>query len=66
MFDGANALDKLPDFASGFGADFYGLPRNAETITLVREATPVPRAYPFGDDTLVPLCAGCLHASSII
>jgi dihydroorotase len=58
VFDRAGALHKLPDFASGFGADFYGLARNEETITLVREATPVPHAYPFGDDTLVPLCAG--------
>jgi dihydroorotase len=58
VFDGAGALSKLPDFASGFGADFYGLPRNAGTITLVREATPVPREYPFGEDTLVPVCAG--------
>jgi dihydroorotase len=58
VFDGAGALSRLPDFASGFGADFYGLPRNQETIALVREATPVPREYPFGDDTLVPVCAG--------
>ena len=58
VFDAANALDKLPDFASGFGADFYGLPRNDETVTLVREATAVPREYAFGDDTLIPVCAG--------
>lgn len=57
-FDAAGALARLPDFASGFGADFYGLPRNEETVTLVRNATPVPREYPYGDDTLVPLCAG--------
>jgi dihydroorotase len=58
VFDGVGALSKLSDFASGFGADFYGLPRNDGTITLVREATPVPREYPFGEDTLVPVCAG--------
>jgi dihydroorotase len=58
VFDGVGALAKLPDFASAFGADFYGLPRNEDTITLVREATSVPREYPFGDDTLVPVCAG--------
>ncbi len=39
VFDDANALPKLSDFASDFGADFYGLPRNGETVTLVREAT---------------------------
>lgn len=30
-FDQAGALDKLEGFASFFGADFYGLPRSAET-----------------------------------
>jgi dihydroorotase len=58
VFDGVGMLERLPDFASGFGADFYGLPRNEETVTLVREPTAVPREYPFGDDTLVPVCAG--------
>jgi dihydroorotase len=57
-FDTVGALARLPDFASGFGADFYGLPGNQETVTLVREPTPVPREYAFGDDTLVPVCAG--------
>ena len=57
-FDAAGALDKLEAFASFNGADFYGLPRNEETISLVRESTTVPHEYPFGDDTLVPLCAG--------
>ena len=57
-FDRVGALARLPDFASGFGADFYGLPRNEGTITLVREPTAVPLQYPFGDDTLVPVCAG--------
>ncbi|HSO45369.1 MAG TPA: dihydroorotase, partial [Rhodoferax sp.] len=37
-FDGMGALDKLEAFASFFGADFYGLPRNAGTLTLEREA----------------------------
>lgn len=35
-FDQAGALDKLEGFASFFGADFYGLPRSAETVTLRR------------------------------
>ena len=58
VFDGVGMLERLPDFASGFGADFYGLRRNEETVTLVREPTAVPREYPFGEDTLVPVCAG--------
>jgi len=57
-FEAAGALARLPDFASGFGADFYRLPRNSGTITLVRAATAVPASYPFGDDTLVPVRAG--------
>ena len=58
VFDAAGALHRLPDFASAFGADFYGLPRNEGTVTLRRETGPVPSSYPFGDDTLVPLRAG--------
>jgi dihydroorotase len=58
-FEAAGALDKLEGFASHFGADFYGLPRNTETITLVRAAWPVPKEQPMLDgDPLVPLRAG--------
>jgi len=57
-FEAAGALDKLEGFASAHGADFYGLPRNAGTITLVREPWEVPGDYPFGADELVPLRAG--------
>mgnify|MGYP001069333804 CR=1 FL=1 len=57
-FDRAGALDKLEGFASFFGADFYGLPRNSGTITLRREAWEVPAAYPFGGEQLIPYRAG--------
>ena len=57
-FAAANALDRLEGFASFFGADYYGLPRNAEKITLVNESWNVPVSVPFGPDTLVPLRAG--------
>lgn len=57
-FEAAGALSRLEAFASHHGADFYGLPRNAGTITLVREPWTVPAGYPFGDDTLVPWRAG--------
>ena len=33
-FEDAGALDRLEGFASFFGADFYGLPRHADTVTL--------------------------------
>jgi dihydroorotase len=57
-FDEAGALDKLEGFASFFGADFYGLPRNTERISLAREAWQVPQQLRFGGDELVPLRAG--------
>ena len=57
-FEEADALDRLEAFASFHGADFYGLPRNTEKITLVKEPWPVPAHRPMGDDVLVPLRAG--------
>ena len=57
-FEAAGALDKLEAFASFHGADFYGLPRNTGTITLVREDWTVPADLPLGADQLVPMRAG--------
>jgi dihydroorotase len=57
-FDAADALDRLEAFASHFGADFYGLPRNKGKITLDRVEWTVPESYSFGDETVVPLRAG--------
>ena len=61
-FEAAGALDKLEGFASDFGADFYGLPRNTERITLVKRAWSPPANYPYrtgnGDGRLVPMRAG--------
>ncbi|MDH5394854.1 MAG: dihydroorotase [Gammaproteobacteria bacterium] len=57
-FDNANALDKLEGFASFYGADFYGLPRNTTTITLQKSDWHVPDFYSFADQKLVPLRAG--------
>jgi len=59
VFDNLDALDKLEGFASLHGADFYGLPRNEGTITLVKQAWRVPdeiilpNGYP-----IVPFFAG--------
>ena len=47
-FEKANALDKLEGFASHFGPDFYGLPRNTDQITLVKEAHTVSATHPAG------------------
>ena len=57
-FERAGALTRLEGFASWFGADFYGLPRNATTLTLQRRPWTIPDDVPFGDDVLVPLDAG--------
>jgi len=57
-FEAAGALDKLEAFASHFGPDFYGLPRNRGKVTLVREAWDVPAELAFGGATVVPLRAG--------
>jgi dihydroorotase len=58
VFDEAGALDRLEAFASFHGPDFYGLPRNAGTITLVRKAWTIPDVFRFGNEELVPLGAG--------
>ncbi|WP_125783570.1 dihydroorotase [Pseudoalteromonas rubra] len=57
-FEEAGALDKLEGFASHFGADFYGLPRNTDTITLAKSSWQVPESYPLGDTQVVPIKAG--------
>lgn len=58
VFDQADALDRLEGFASHFGPDFYGLPRNQQQVTLTQAEWTVPANYPFGDNTVIPLQAG--------
>ena len=58
VFDQLGALDKLEAFASFHGPDFYGLPRNEDSITLERTEWTIPDAYPMGDEQLIPLMAG--------
>jgi dihydroorotase len=58
-FENAGALDKLEGFASFHGPDWYGLPRNTDTITLAKETWTVPASYPYvSTDDIVPLRAG--------
>ena len=56
-FESLDALDRLEGFASHFGADFYGLPRHGDKVTLRREPWTVPAEYAFGEHTVVPLRA---------
>ena len=62
VFDEENSLDKLEAFTSHFGADFYGRPRNQETIDLVKVDNLSPESLRFGSSTVVPLRAGELLA----
>ncbi|MBI5626155.1 MAG: dihydroorotase, partial [Nitrosomonadales bacterium] len=57
-FELIGALDKLEGFASFFGADFYGLPRNTDKITLRKQSWQAPDSLSFGEHRLVPLRAG--------
>ncbi len=58
VFEQVGALDKLEGFASFYGADFYRLPRNAQSITLRKQEWQVPAMVGFGEHQLVPLRAG--------
>jgi dihydroorotase len=61
-FETAGRLDRLEGFASDFGADFYGLPRNTGRLRLARREWTPPANYPFpgdgGGHQLVPMRAG--------
>lgn len=59
VFEDLQVLDKLEGFASHYGADFYGLPRNTGTVTLVKESWQVPEQtiLPNGNP-IVPFYAG--------
>ncbi len=42
-----------------FGADFYGLPRNTNKITLVKEEQVIPESLDYLDgEHIIPLYAG--------
>jgi dihydroorotase len=59
VFDDLKAVDKLEGFASHYGADFYGLPRNTGTITLERQEWQVPEVITLPNGSpIVPFFAG--------
>lgn len=58
IFEKYGNLVMLQDFVSSFGADFYGLPRNTETITLIGREWTVPLRITGLYETIVPLMAG--------
>jgi dihydroorotase len=57
VFEKENALDKLEAFASFYGADFYGLARNKQTITLEKKNWAIPSYYGEGKNLITPLKA---------
>lgn len=58
IFERTNALAKLENFSSQFGAEFYELPLNKKQITLIKEPLLIPEKLPLGKNWVVPLCAG--------
>jgi dihydroorotase len=55
VFESAGALQRLEGFASHFGPDFYRLPRNTDSLTLVKADHVVAAQHPAG---ITPLRAG--------
>ena len=68
VFEDAGALHRLEAFAADFGPDFYGLPRNAGTVTLARQEWSPPAVYPLGGtEFVVPMRAnGTLRWQQVI
>lgn len=58
VFEAEGALDRLEAFASFHGADFYGLPRNTDRITLQKSTWQIPEEVSLGQQTMVPFRAG--------
>ncbi|MGR9085977.1 MAG: dihydroorotase [Gammaproteobacteria bacterium] len=58
-FEQSGALDKLEAFASFYGADFYRLPRNSDTVTIEKNPWEVPAQYGDGREvSITPLKSG--------
>jgi len=64
-FDAAGALDKLENFASVFGPEFYGIEPNPDTITLIEKPQTVADSLPMSGSQLIPLRAGGCIAWSV-
>ncbi|KLE35041.1 dihydroorotase [Aurantiacibacter luteus] len=58
VFEAEGALDRFEGFASLHGPAFYGLPVNADTVTLERGEFMVPDMITAGETQLVPFHAG--------
>ncbi|MGV3740147.1 MAG: dihydroorotase [Gammaproteobacteria bacterium] len=65
IFEELDALPKLNDFLAKFGADFYRLPHQTDTITLVKQPQIVVSTLPFGQEQVIPIAAGSVLNWSI-
>lgn len=68
-FELAGALDKLPAFASEFGAAFYGIAPTSDSafrLELTKKQWTAPQSYPFGSEIVQPLRAGYTHLTDSI
>ena len=57
-FDSAGAIDKLENFTSTFGANFYGLPLNVGQVRLLRKSQEILPQYLYPGGGIVPFRAG--------
>ena len=64
-FESMDSLDKLEAFSSFNGPDFYGLPRNSDSITLKRKEWTIPDVYSIEGLSIAPLCHGETLAWSV-
>jgi dihydroorotase len=63
VFEELGALDRLEGFASHHGADFYRLPRNEGTVTLVRDPWQIPETITLPNGRpIIPFMAGATVA----
>lgn len=58
VFESLNSLHRLEAFAAFNGPDFYGLPRNSDSVTLRKSDWQVPASYPFAGQQVTPLRGG--------
>ena len=66
VFDLADAMDRLEGFASHHGPGFYGLARNADTVTLARRATEIPSEWALGATTVRPWRGGTTTSWALV
>lgn len=58
VFEKEGKLENLEAFVSFNGPDYYGLPRNTDTVKLTKQAWQVPLSLPFGGNEVIPVRAG--------